>query len=407
MKKVVRTGGMIEPMESRRMLALTLPLNPVNPRPITQPTFPDIPFPRLVITGTNTLQVIGSPEVDDIRVTFFEDPDGTNRVRVSIGERQRVLGVRTFRRIAIIGDDDSRDIPPNPQQGNPGFQFRGGDRIRVDENAKINRESKRRFTIFGDGLTASDFDGNDTITGTSLDDVIFGGGGIDLIDGGGGNDNIDAGDGSDTITGGDGDDTLFTGADSDGTLNDVKGNAGNDSINGNNGKDILEGNEGADTIDGGFGNDSIRGGIGNDLIRGGGNADLIYGELGNDTIFGERGDVQFKGVQDDTGLDGDEILGGEGNDVLWGEFSDDAVSGEGGNDTLLGQYGTDKLAGGSGNDYINGHEGNDNIRGGGGVDSFNDADFTPAGQTDFKGSDNQTIAAELFTAQPFEFSVVR
>lgn len=407
MKKVVRTGGVIEPMESRRMLALTLPLNPVNPRPITQPDFPDIPTPRAVITSTGTLQVIGSPEIDDIRVTFFEDPDGVNRVRVTIGERERVIGVKSFKRITIVGDDDSRDAPP--QQGFPdGFPFRAGDRIRVDEDAKVKSETPRRFTIFGDGFEETGFDGNDTITGTSLPDVIFGGGGIDLIDGGNGNDSISGEGGADTITGGNGNDTISAGGnDTSLLINDIKGNAGNDSILGGGGLDIIEGNDGDDTLDGNLSNDSIRGGIGNDSILGGSNQDLIYGEDGNDTIFGDLGSSQFRGPDADSGNDSDEIFGGEGDDILWGEFSDDAVSGEGGDDTLLGQYGTDKLSGGPGNDYLNGHEGNDNLRGGPGVDSFNQADFTPAGQTDFKDSDDQTIADQLLTFQPTSFEFVR
>jgi Ca2+-binding RTX toxin-like protein len=55
------------------------------------------------------------------------------------------------------------------------------------------------------------FSGNDTINGGGGDDIIYGGSGTDAIDGGNGNDTIYAGDGGSVVVGGNGNDMLIGG----------------------------------------------------------------------------------------------------------------------------------------------------------------------------------------------------
>lgn len=92
-----------------------------------------------------------------------------------------------------------------------------------------------------DGATS----GNDTLSGTSGDDIIFGFDGADSISGLAGNDHLIGGDGNDTLNGGDG-------------------------------NDILEG---------GLGNDTLWGGDGDDVLMGYGGSDALWGEDGAD-VFG-------------------------------------------------------------------------------------------------------------------------
>ncbi|MBO5320516.1 MAG: DUF2974 domain-containing protein [Ruminococcus sp.] len=161
-------------------------------------------------------------------------------------------------------------------------------------------------------------DGNDTLNGSSTQDVIWAEGGDDRINTGIGNDIIYGGTGKDTINAGSGDDVVY----------------------GDEGDDTIIGDSGNDTIYGGDGNDTITGGDGNDLIYGGDGNDNITGGFGNDTIYGE-----------------------DGNDILNGGADDDILYGGDGDDSLSGGTGDDTLYGGAGNDtyHINADHGNDTI----------------------------------------------
>nr|BAL54704.1 hypothetical conserved protein [uncultured Acetothermia bacterium]BAL58311.1 hypothetical conserved protein [Candidatus Acetothermum autotrophicum] len=90
--------------------------------------------------------------------------------------------------------------------------------------------------------------GNDRITGTVGDDIIYG------DDGRGGV----RGTGHDWIIGGGGNDTIY-------------GEEGNDILTGGNGDDFIDGGPGNDVIDGRFGVDELSGGGGNDtfIVRAG------------------------------------------------------------------------------------------------------------------------------------------
>ena len=166
--------------------------------------------------------------------------------------------------------------------------------------------------------------GNDTLTGTSVNDVFFvkNGDGTDTIDGGGGANDalrlenpgtldmrgtpdtllnveeldgslgddtifaddrvIDAGTGTGwTVTGANGDDhlvaapntrTLISGGNG---ADRIEGGAGNDQLFGGNDDDLIEGNGGNDSLDGGDDRDTLDGGAGTDTFQGGDGEDLV------------------------------------------------------------------------------------------------------------------------------------
>jgi serralysin len=170
--------------------------------------------------------------------------------------------------------------------------------------------------------TTAIFGGNDTIIGSSDDDVLDGRTGHDVIMGGGG---------ADVIIGGEGNNHLY-GQSPNGGVD------GADSITAGSGMDYLQGNAGNDTLDGGGGPDRINGGANDDLITGGSGNDAINGNLGNDTIDAGDGD--------------DSARGGKDNDLISGGFGNDSLSGDLGNDTLIGGSGFDTLTGGDGTDVF-------------------------------------------------------
>ena len=122
--------------------------------------------------------------------------------------------------------------------------------------------------------------GNNTLNGTSGDDVIVGRGGNDRIDPGSGNDRVCGGSGADTVELSSGNDRIFGGS-------------------------------GNDTLAGGSGDDSVWGGEGNDLLDGGSDRDRLFGEAGVDRLFG----------------------GGDPDALDGGPDTPDRCDGEGGSDT--------------------------------------------------------------------------
>jgi Ca2+-binding RTX toxin-like protein len=91
----------------------------------------------------------------------------------------------------------------------------------------------------------------------------------------------------------------------------VVGSTANDLVFGNEGEDIITGNFGNDSLFGGKGKDAIAGREGNDSINGGQDGDFIVGEGGNDILLGGRGnDFLASGNGNDT------LVGGLGRDLL-------------------------------------------------------------------------------------------
>jgi Ca2+-binding RTX toxin-like protein len=101
--------------------------------------------------------------------------------------------------------------------------------------------------------------------------------------------NFDAGDGNDTVTGRTLDDNISLGSGDD----VVYGGTGNDTLSGDAGNDFLRGDEGNDIINGGDGKDLIWGGTGNDIINGDAGDDTIIGDTGADVLTGGAGKDTF------------------------------------------------------------------------------------------------------------------
>lgn len=130
-----------------------------------------------------------------------------------------------------------------------------GLRLIGDASSEDISITSQQATDFPDGIFM--LEGDDTVTGSFSNDLIFGNQGEDLLDGGSG--------GNDTLYGGQGKDALTS------TL----------------GNNVLLGNLDNDLLGGGAGNDQLFGGQGEDWILGdGGGNDTLSGDLGRDFIAG-------------------------------------------------------------------------------------------------------------------------
>jgi len=146
-------------------------------------------------------------------------------------------------------------------------------------------------------------DGNDTITGGNLNDVIHGDAGNDTLIGGAGDDHLMGDGGKDTLIGGTGDDVLDGGSSTDTVdystasdsvsvdigLGTATGDGHDTLLNienatGSNFDDTITGNSSVNTLAGGSGNDILHGGDGNDTLIGGDGLDQLFGDGGNDTL---------------------------------------------------------------------------------------------------------------------------
>lgn len=218
-------------------------------------------------------------------------------------------------------------------------------------------------------------DGNDTLLGTSGDDVVFMGGTaspyydgeeirISSIE------NINLGDGNDVL---DMEHSTYTYT-SDVT---VDGGTGNDVIWTDEGNDTLIGGTGNDWLDGGAGNDTLNGGADDDRLEGGAGADILNGGDGTDTAsyVGSSAGVTIDlaaGTASGGDAAGDSFslienpLGSSYNDILYGVAGINVIDGGAGNDTIRGGGGNDTLTGGSGSDtfVIGEGDGFDTVSGG-------------------------------------------
>ena len=173
--------------------------------------------------------------------------------------------------------------------------------------------------------------GDDTITGSSGDEILVGGpDGQDTMRGGGGDDALFSGPGADTLDGGAGNDQLVTDSACDGHTfiggegdGDIAGFAQNldygiqaqiGSVATGRGispcaptkiradSEVLEGTQRGDVLIGTPGDDAlILGKNGNDVLMGLSGADVLRGERGKDALYGGKGrdELQaFDGIQD-------------------------------------------------------------------------------------------------------------
>ncbi len=159
-------------------------------------------------------------------------------------------------------------------------------------------------------------DGDDLLTGNSVNNRLTGNAGDDTLNGANGDDTLFGGSGDDSLIGGLGDD-IFFGGKTGGNTSDI-----NDAIIGNEGDDLVFAGGGNDEITGGIGIDTLFGGDGNDTISGNDGADLIYGSAGDDVISGGNGADILRGNSGDDTLTGDNgkdifsFSSGDGDDII-------------------------------------------------------------------------------------------
>lgn len=262
-----------------------------------------------------------------------------------------------------------------------------------------------------------DPDREDTLYGSSENDLIKSLGGSDDVESKDGKDRIEGGSGEDILDGGEGDDILLGGTDSD----IIMGQKNNDRLYAETeyklddaytlGKTQTGSGERGDLLDGGLGDDTLIGDAGDDILMGGMGKDVLVGLGGNDTIEGDSNigltdrnwdvtrdantantattyyrNYNFNYTRADSAAGDDDVIYSStgkdwifaqgGNDFIDAGADDDVAFGEAGNDTILGQGGNDVLNGDSenldaalhGNDYLDGGDGDDKLEGGGGSD---------------------------------------
>lgn len=174
--------------------------------------------------------------------------------------------------------------------------------IRISTRYDLQRDESPYEVHFKDGtimnltnvgLTFTQTDEAEKITGTDFDDIIYANGGNDTVHAGSGNDIIYGGDGNDNLYGEEGSDIIHGGAGDDYIISDLD-NAKDENwtheLYGDEGNDYLQGSIGKDILVGGTGNDNLSGNAGDDtyIYNLGDGFDTIYEDGGNDTItFGQ------------------------------------------------------------------------------------------------------------------------
>jgi Ca2+-binding RTX toxin-like protein len=316
---------------------------------------------------------------DDLNIT---GGGGTSQIFVE-GARQTTVGFRGI---------DHRDLSPADFIGL--ITEPTGDPTNGDDDLTDTSENDLIFLL----------DGNDTLTSNSGNDSLFGGRGDDSITVTG------VGERSLLLAGDDGNDALSVSADITGSSSLI-GGQGNDSLSGGGGADRIDGNQDNDLLSGGGGTDLLFGGDGDDLIDGGaGRYDKLTGGTGADTFVvrpGNDHDIVRDFVSGEDRVDltalnpGVSFAGlairqiggnahidfGNGNTLLFyntnvsdlgaGDFIglvtpqiQEPVFGTGGADDILGTDGKDIIDGLAGPDTIGGQQGDDSIVGGAGADQL-------------------------------------
>lgn len=130
--------------------------------------------------------------------------------------------------------------------------------------------------------------------------------------------------------------------------NVIDAGAGDDRVDGGAGDDILIGGSGHDRVDGGAGNDILIGGAGDDRYDGGSGYDLLDYSTATRSITVDDGRVS--GMGNDRYSNIEKIVGSSFSDTFLGDRSVDVFDGGAGNDWFRGYKGSDVFTGGEGND---------------------------------------------------------
>ncbi|AEG68103.1 putative metalloprotease, Hemolysin-type calcium-binding region (rtxA) [Ralstonia solanacearum Po82] len=196
----------------------------------------------------------------------------------------------------------------------------------TDDNPQYQRDA------LGNLITDS------TSSAPGRDDTLYGSSGNDLINAGGGNNQVWGIEGADTIIAGDGGNLIHDG---DGNNSVTVGNGANQIFLGN----------GANTLTMGTGSDYVAVGDGNNQIEGNGGRDVIVAGNGDNAIFANKktdlaSAIANRDSLSASGLQGDLIAVGRGNNTIVSGTGNDLVVLGGGNDVVVLGPGNDTVAGG-------------------------------------------------------------
>jgi Ca2+-binding RTX toxin-like protein len=271
-------------------------------------------------------------------------------------------------------------------------------------------------------------DRGDTITGSSVANVLSGGLGNDALDGGGGLDTvnyqlnaadragrsaqgfiIDLGAGTTKLAA----DTTIV-EDTLTSIENAVGSQESDTITGTATANVLSGGAGDDVLKGGSGDDVLSGGSGYDALYGGNNADTVNYYIDETDRYGRdfEGFIIDLGAGTTRALSNSSIIedrlysienavGSQENDRITGTDIINVLSGMGGHDTLYGGGGNDTIHGGAGNDVLSGGLGIDTLDGGADIDTVNYQldDANGALDSDKKGFYDEGFTINLLTGE--------
>jgi Ca2+-binding RTX toxin-like protein len=237
--------------------------------------------------------------------------------------------------------------------------------------------------------------GNDTLTGSSDDNVLSGGPGTDTLDGLDGADVFNGGAGTDTVTYASRTNPVTV--DIDSAPDDGEAGEGDDvetdveNLTGGSGADTLTGSSAANTLSGGGGGDTLAGLTGADVFNGDGGTDTVSYAIRTNSVTADidgNPDDGEAGEGDNVETDVENLIGGSGADTLTGSSDDNVLSGGGGADTLDGRGGADVFNGGGNVDTVTYASHNNPVT----VDIDGVADDGEAGEGDNVGIDVENVA---------------
>jgi Ca2+-binding RTX toxin-like protein len=250
--------------------------------------------------------------------------------------------------------------------------------------------------------------GDNTLTGTNLDDTINGGAGADAMSGLAGNDLYIVDNTGDTVNEAPGGGTDRVQSSVDFTLGanvenlDLTGSANingtgnslNNVINGNDGNNVLSGNAGNDTLNGAGGSDILQGGTGNDVMTGGGGGDKYYVDSTHDKVLETLSNAAGGGydfvystisysIASLGNIDALRLFGSAPNIDATGNALDNFIMGSDGNNTIDGGKGADLMDGGLGDDTFH-------------IDNAGDQ------VVEFQGQGNDTVISTIALSKAFD-----
>jgi Ca2+-binding RTX toxin-like protein len=291
------------------------------------------------------------------------------------------------------------------------------------------------FSLDSSSIDMMFFSGDDTVIGSSYNDVLYAGYGNNTINGGAGSDtvsyfdrmtlnpttNTPSGIAVDLATGVVQLQEIAFVNNAPQVTNRIDTLISIENVIGGTYNDTLSGAAGANTLWGMGGNDTLDGRAGDDILNGGAGDDILIGGLGTDTAdySSDNYDRYTHVLVPDsvaTGLQGavvdlvagqswgafghdtltsiENVNGSAGDDWISGTATANTLSGNLGADTIYGLGGDDIIFGGAGNDGLYGGDGNDRIESGAGVDYVEG------------GLGNDTLIDDSGSAVPHEWSAL-